>query len=170
MQPKGRLWPPLMQCPVQTHLCDAGQLAQVELVVEFDGRRQEVVHDVAVQLNRSIHQLARKLDDFRVKALLLQVPINHGKVDGPARNTSLARIAVPSVMLCHLWRPDYRQARDVYAKAAMTKSMSNLSVRGCGANLTMSVVGICTANVTKWRCMRGVMVKDPAVGFMQAQY
>ena len=70
------------------HLCDAGQLAQVELVVELDGGRQEVVHDVAVQLNCSIHQLARQLDDFRVKALLLQVPINHGKVDGPAPNTS----------------------------------------------------------------------------------
>jgi hypothetical protein len=26
----------------------------------------------------------------------------------------------------------------------------------------------CTAKVAKWRCMRGVMVKLPAVGFMQA--
>ena len=34
----------------------------------------------------------------------------------------------------------------------------------------MSALGICTAKVTKWRCMRGVMLKDPAVGFMQAQY
>lgn len=34
----------------------------------------------------------------------------------------------------------------------------------------MSTEGICTAKVTKWRCMRGVMLKEPAVGFMQAQY
>ena len=52
----------------------------------------------------------------------------------------------------------------------MTECMPSLSFRGCSAHLTMSVVGIWTANVTKWRCMRGVMVKDPAVGFMQAQY
>ena len=38
------------------------------------------------------------------------------------------------------------------------------------AYLTMSAEGICTAKVTKWRCIRGVMLKDPAVGFMQAQY
>ena len=28
----------------------------------------------------------------------------------------------------------------------------------------------CTAKVTKWRCMRGVMLKLPAVGFMDAAY
>ena len=32
----------------------------------------------------------------------------------------------------------------------------------------MSAPGTCTANVAKCRCMRGVMVKEPAVGFMQA--
>ena len=35
---------------------------------------------------------------------------------------------------------------------------------------TTSLEGICTAKVTKWRCMRGVMLKDPAVGFMHAVY
>ena len=39
------------------YLCDVGQLSQVELVVELDCRRQEVVHDMSVQLNGSIHQL-----------------------------------------------------------------------------------------------------------------
>ena len=34
----------------------------------------------------------------------------------------------------------------------------------------MLAEGICTANVAKWRCMRGVIVKLPAVGFMHAQY
>jgi hypothetical protein len=34
----------------------------------------------------------------------------------------------------------------------------------------MSALGICTAKVTKWRCMRGVMLKEPAVGFMHAAY
>lgn len=35
---------------------------------------------------------------------------------------------------------------------------------------TISGPGICTARVTNWRCMRGVMLKEPAVGFMQAVY
>ena len=34
----------------------------------------------------------------------------------------------------------------------------------------MSTEGIWTANVAKCRCMRGVMLKLPAVGFMHAQY
>ena len=34
----------------------------------------------------------------------------------------------------------------------------------------VSGLGMWTARVTKWRCMRGVMWKDPAVGFMQATY
>ena len=34
----------------------------------------------------------------------------------------------------------------------------------------MSMDGIWTAKVAKWRCMRGVMLKLPAVGFMHAQY
>ena len=34
----------------------------------------------------------------------------------------------------------------------------------------MSMLGICTAKVAKWRCMRGVMLKEPAVGFMHAEY
>lgn len=38
------------------------------------------------------------------------------------------------------------------------------------SDLTISVEGIWTARVTKWRCMRGVTLKDPAVGFMQAAY
>ena len=33
-----------------------------------------------------------------------------------------------------------------------------------------SLLGICTANVTKCRCMRGVMLNEPAVGFMHAMY
>ena len=33
-----------------------------------------------------------------------------------------------------------------------------------------SLPGICTARVTKCRCMRGVMLNDPAVGFMHAMY
>ena len=35
---------------------------------------------------------------------------------------------------------------------------------------TTSLDGICTANVAKCRCIRGVMLKDPAVGFMHAMY
>ena len=35
---------------------------------------------------------------------------------------------------------------------------------------TISALGICTASVTNWRCIRGVMLKEPAVGFMQAAY
>lgn len=34
----------------------------------------------------------------------------------------------------------------------------------------MSALGICTASVTNWRCMRGVMLNEPAVGFMHAAY
>ena len=34
----------------------------------------------------------------------------------------------------------------------------------------MSMDGICTAKVAKWRCMRGVILKEPAVGFMHAEY
>ena len=49
-----------------------------------------------------------------------------------------------------------------------------LAVHSCrlgkGACLTTSAAGIWTAKVAKWRCIRGVMLKDPAVGFMQAQY
>lgn len=48
-------------------LCDVGHLTQVELVVELDSRGQEVVHDIAVQLNGRIHQLAAHLDNIRVK-------------------------------------------------------------------------------------------------------
>ena len=33
-----------------------------------------------------------------------------------------------------------------------------------------SLLGICTAKVTKCRCMRGVMLKEPAVGFMHAMH
>ena len=33
---------------------------------------------------------------------------------------------------------------------------------------TMLASGICTSKVQKWRCMRGVMVNEPAVGFMHA--
>ena len=46
-----------MQLPItakarcEPDLGDVGQLTQVELVVELDSRRQEVVHDMAVQLN-----------------------------------------------------------------------------------------------------------------------
>jgi len=36
--------------------------------------------------------------------------------------------------------------------------------------LTMSGDGIWTAKVEKWRCILGVMLNDPARGFMQAQY
>jgi hypothetical protein len=37
-------------------------------------------------------------------------------------------------------------------------------------HLTMSDPGIWIANVANWRCMRGVMKKEPAVGFMHATY
>ena len=36
------------------------------------------------------------------------------------------------------------------------------------AHRTVSTEGIWMAKVAKWRCMRGVMEKLPAVGFMQA--
>ena len=38
------------------------------------------------------------------------------------------------------------------------------------SDLTMSLEGIWRANVVKWRCILGVMLNDPALGFMQATY
>jgi len=55
--------------------------------VELDCRRQEVVHDMAVQLNGSIHQLGTQLDDLRVKVAQVQMPLHHRAVDGPADDT-----------------------------------------------------------------------------------
>lgn len=34
----------------------------------------------------------------------------------------------------------------------------------------MSLEGICRAKVVKWRCILGVMLKEPARGFIQATY
>ena len=36
--------------------------------------------------------------------------------------------------------------------------------------LITALLGICTAKVAKCLCMRGVMLKEPAVGFMHAMY
>ena len=58
-------------------LCDVGQLAQVELVVELDCRWQEVVHDMTMQLNGGVHQFGTQLHNFRVKVGLVQVSIHH---------------------------------------------------------------------------------------------
>ena len=61
------------------HATDAlrhvGHLAEVELVVELDGRGEEVVHHVAVELNGGVDQLGGHLGDVGVKGA--HVTVDH---------------------------------------------------------------------------------------------
>ena len=85
------------------NLSNVGQLAQVELVVELDRRRQEVVHDMAMQLNGGIHQFGTQLHDLGVKAALVQVSLYHGAVDRSTSAHALQTLLadVRNLQKCH---------------------------------------------------------------------
>ena len=59
-----------------------GHLAQVELVVELDGRGQEVVHHVAVQLDGGVHQLGAHARHVGVKGVHVAVNQLRGREGG----------------------------------------------------------------------------------------